>query len=92
MGTEETALDLIRLARVMRARSAMLREVDCDAGSARLFQAATIQRHRTLSALDRLRVGVILLDGPGKPAHLNRAATDLAKQLRSDAQSADSMS
>ena len=88
MGTEETALEMIRLARAMGARFAMLREVDRDAGSAGLFQEATIQTHRTLSAFDRLRVGVIL----GKPVQVNRAATGLAERLRPDAPSAGSMS
>lgn len=37
----------------------------------------TAQKHWALSALDRLRVGVILLDGRGRPMHLNRAAERL---------------
>lgn len=43
-------------------------------------QMATVslQKHWVWSALDCLRVGVILLDGRGQPLHLNRAAERLA--------------
>ena len=44
----------------------------------RQLAKVTTQKHWALSALDRLRVGVILLDGGGKPVHLNRAAERLA--------------
>lgn len=44
----------------------------------RQMAEVTTQKHWALSALDRLRVGVILLDGRGKPVHLNRAAELLA--------------
>ncbi len=81
-----------RLASAMGARSAMLREVDYDAGSVGLFQEVATQRHRALSALDGLRVGVILLDGAGKPVHPKRAAAHPAKRLCLDAPSAGSMS
>ncbi len=37
------------------------------------------QKHWALSTLDRLRVGVILLDDRGRPLHLNRAAERLAR-------------
>jgi len=40
--------------------------------------AVSLQKHWVWSALDCLRVGVILLDGRGKPLHLNRAAERLA--------------
>ena len=70
----------------------MLRKVDYDAGSVGLFQEAAAQRYRTLSALDCLRVGVILLDGAGNPAHPCRAAPRLAERLCLDAPSADPIS
>lgn len=44
----------------------------------RQLAEVTTQKHWALSALDRLRVGVILLDVGGKPVHLNRAAERLA--------------
>ena len=44
----------------------------------RQMAEVTTQKHWALSALDRLRVGVILLDGRGRPVHLNRAAELLA--------------
>lgn len=75
-----------------RARSAMLREVDHDAGSVGLFQEVATQSHWAFSALDCLRVGVIPLNGGGNPAHLKRAAERLARRLCLDAPSADSMS
>lgn len=37
----------------------------------------TAQKHWALSAMDRLRVGVILLDGQGRPLYLNHAAEHL---------------
>ena len=81
-----------RLVGATGARSAMLREVDCAAGRAGLFQEVAAQRHRTSSALDRLPVGVILLDGAGKPVHPKRAAAHPARRLCLDAPSADAMS
>lgn len=40
----------------------------------------TAQKHWALAALDRLRVGVILLDELGRPVHLNRAAERLVRE------------
>jgi len=43
----------------------------------RRMAEVTTQKHWSLSALDHLRVGVILLDEAGRPLHLNRAAKRL---------------
>jgi len=92
MGTEVTALEWIAAAGATGLRVAMLRKVGYAAGSAGLFQEVAIQRHRALSALDYLRVGVILLDGACKPAYLDRAAPRLAERLCLDGPSAGYMS
>lgn len=65
---DEDAKRLLRFVVPHMERAALIR---------RQMAEATTQKHLALSALDCLRVGVILLDCQGNPLHLNRAAERL---------------
>jgi DNA-binding CsgD family transcriptional regulator len=65
---DDEDLRLVRLVTPHMARAVQIQ---------RQMNAVTSQKHWAWSALDRLRVGVILLDERGRPVHLNRAAERL---------------